>query len=144
MKRILAIISGVILFSGMFSLAGAQSNLLSPKLKTQLVPLQKVYKIGDPVNVKLEMNNLGYDTVKYDSQAVAVNDTLVVIGPGERPKTYIAGTFQTAGSFKFLAPNQTITLVNDWDISSQYLIDTPVGTESNLKAMIWMVFRRPM
>jgi len=94
-------------------------------LKTRLVPLQQKYFIGQPMLFRLEMTNVGNTTIMYDSQQVAVNNSLKITGPDEVTCPYIGGSCQTLGYHKPIKPGETVILFDKFDITSQYFIDKP-------------------
>jgi hypothetical protein len=96
-------------------------------LRTRLVPLEKQFVLGQPMKFRLELKNFGQGAVRYDSQGVGLNGSLLVRDPQGRPVRYIGGSFQTMGQSPLpsLAPGKTAVLFDALDLASQYLVVRP-------------------
>ncbi len=95
-------------------------------LCTRLVPLEKQYVLGRPMNIRLEMKNVGQKKVEYDTQQVANNNPLEVHDPQGKRVGYIGYRGQTmSGRLPSLAPGSSVILFNDFDLASNYFIAKP-------------------
>ncbi len=96
-------------------------------LRARLVPAQKEYVIGQPAKFRLEMKNFGRHAHRYDSQGVAVRDTIRINDPDGKPVPYVAGMFQTGskGDAPSIAPGKTVVLFDKHDLTNYYLFVKP-------------------
>ena len=96
-------------------------------LRTRLLPAQKEFFVGRPAKFRLEMKNFGKSDRMYDSQGVSVNGSIRISGPDEAPVRYVAGSFQTSGSSRSIAPGQKVALFefDSLDVADQYLMVKP-------------------
>ena len=96
-------------------------------LRTRLLPAQKEYFVGRTAKFRLEMKNFGDSDRTYDSQGVDVNGSIRISGPDGTPVRYVAGSFQTWGSSRSIAPGQTVALFEfeSLDVADQYLLVKP-------------------
>ena len=74
---------------------------------------------------RLEMQNVGTGTVQYDPQQVAVNASMIVIGPDGKERPYVAQYCQTQGSPKSLKVGDRAVLFDNLDVAAQYLMTKP-------------------
>lgn len=91
-------------------------------IKTRLIPLQQEYILEQPIKFRLEMTNVGSQSVLYDDQQVDVNNPLIVKGPDGKETPYIAGSVQTLGGPKPINPAEVVILFDGLDVASQYYI----------------------
>ncbi|MCD4727925.1 MAG: hypothetical protein K8R46_09700 [Pirellulales bacterium] len=96
-------------------------------LRTRLMPVQKEYVIGQPAKFRLEMKNFGEHARRYDSQGVAVHNTIRISDPDGKPVPYVAGMFQTGrrGDAPSIAPGKTVVLFDKRDLTNHYLFVKP-------------------
>jgi hypothetical protein len=111
---------GIVLFGTGLSFILGQSQPMAPMIKTQLIPEQKEYVLGQPMKILLRMENLSSETVKY--KAEGFDDMLAIDGPDNQPVPFIEWCYMTLAAASTLLPGQSVILTEDWDISSQYLI----------------------
>jgi hypothetical protein len=108
--------------------ASKESDAWGPEedgLRTRLVPAQERYVLGQPAMLRLEMKNFGRQERTFDSQKVRVNNSLIVIGPDKKPARYVAGSFQTFGRGEPIAPNESVVLTEEIDVTEQYSVVKP-------------------
>lgn len=106
----------------------AKKNETSQIIKgvtTKLIPLQQEYILGQPIPFRLEMTNNGSSIVNYDSQQVAVNDSMTIKDPEGQYVPYTSSMFQTLGGSRPLKPGETVILFDQLDIASQYQLAKP-------------------
>jgi hypothetical protein len=94
-------------------------------LRTRLVPAQEEYVVGRPAKFRLEMKNFSERERTYDSQGVTVNGSIRVNDQDGKPVWYVAGSFQTGGHSRAIAPGQTVVLFDGLDLATQYLLIKP-------------------
>lgn len=91
-------------------------------LSVKLTLLDVRSSIGRPVRVRVDLVNNGPTTMFYDAQGVDYG-SFEVKGPAEAP--LIAEHGQTFGFLKPLMPGQSVALLDQYDLATEYLIDAP-------------------
>lgn len=81
--------------------------------------------LGGPIQLKLEVKNVGDGPAAYDDQQAATNDALLVKGPDGSRVPYVGGSFQTMGQTTTLPSGESRTIFASLDVSVPYLIDRP-------------------
>jgi hypothetical protein len=71
------------------------------------------------------MKNFGRHECMYDGQQADCNCSIRVSNADGKPVRYVAGSFQTFGHSKSIAPERTVVLFDDLDLASQYLFVKP-------------------
>jgi hypothetical protein len=109
--------------------ASAQTEAWGPRdddRQTRLVPSADHFTLGQPMEFRLELKNVGKTAIYYNTQQVAINGSLEVRDPQGRTLPYTAQMFQTAGGkLPALMPGNVVYLFEGLDIDSQYLIVKP-------------------
>lgn len=94
-------------------------------VKTRLVPSNEKYVLGQPMEFRLEMTNVGESTVKYDSQQVKVNNSMLIRGPDGKIALYVDMYHQTIGGPRPLKLGETVTLFDRYNVEEDYYIAKP-------------------
>jgi hypothetical protein len=94
-------------------------------LEIRLVPISEEFVIGEPMLFRLEMTNVGDETLPYWPTSYMVNDPMIVKGPNGKSVAFMGGSCQTAVWLEFIEPGETIILVGSYDVTSQYDIVSP-------------------
>ncbi|HJQ97438.1 MAG TPA: hypothetical protein VJ826_03935 [Candidatus Polarisedimenticolaceae bacterium] len=94
-------------------------------VRTSLSTPQTEFVLGKPMVFRLEIENIGERVVRYDSQQVAVNSSMSVVGSDGAQIPYVAMTVQTGGGPRPLQPRERSVLFEALDIADQYLITSP-------------------
>jgi hypothetical protein len=101
---------------------------LLPKLQKillTLTPLKSSFALGEPMPFRLEMTNGGRETLYYDNQQAAVNDSMIVRDSKGGTVPHIALPVQTAGAYRPIEAGRTVVLFDGFDLASQYGIRRP-------------------
>lgn len=107
------------------------------RLKTKLIPLNKKYGIGQPMRFRLEMINITSSPVEYMvPSSITINDPMIVKGPKDKLVPYIGRSYGAGEIHAFINNRQTISLVDDFDISSLYHIVEPGRYTIQFKGLI--------
>jgi hypothetical protein len=96
---------------------------LLPKLQKvtlTLTPLKSSFTLGEPMPFRLEMTNRGRETLYYDDQQVAVNESMIVRDSKGGTIPHIARQVQTAGAYRPIEAGRTVVLFDGFDLASQY------------------------
>lgn len=94
-------------------------------VRTRLVPAETSFSLDQPMRFRLEMQNVGSETVQFDPQQVDVNNSVIIAGPGGKELPYIAPWCQTLGGPRPLKPGEQVVLFDGLDIAEQYLVTEP-------------------
>ncbi|MFL5329845.1 MAG: hypothetical protein ACJ8C4_13125 [Gemmataceae bacterium] len=94
-------------------------------LATRLTVVTKEPVLGQPVQLKLDIKNVGTTPAKYDDQQAMVNNSLEVLGPEGKPVPSVGMSTQTIGSETTLAPAAEKSVFGSLDITEQYLLEKP-------------------
>ena len=89
-------------------------------LRTRLTILDHTPGLGEPVRVRLEMENVGTDVIAYDWQQVAVNNAFDVQNLDGSRTVYVGGSVATAGGEYKIEPGEIVVLFDDLDVAGQY------------------------
>ncbi|MCE5186338.1 MAG: hypothetical protein LLF76_09460 [Planctomycetaceae bacterium] len=94
-------------------------------LQTHLVALSNEFAIGRPMLFSVQLRNISTETLFYMNTAYMVNDPLIIKDAAGATVPFIGGSSQTAASDACIEPNETITLVDRYDMRSQYHLVKP-------------------
>ena len=94
-------------------------------VRTCLMPVGTNFALGQPMQFRLEMENVGKRTIEYDSQQVAVNESMLIKDSAGKECPFIAPGCQTGGSPAPLEPGKKVVLFEKLDVAEQYLILKP-------------------
>jgi hypothetical protein len=98
---------------------------LKQSLRISLIPHDENFVIGQPILFDIEMQNIGDETVMYGRTSWMVNNPMLITDSNGATVPYIDTSYQTIVGLEFIEPNQTIKLVKDYDVTSQYHIVKP-------------------
>jgi len=107
--------------------AKERDRTLQEGLKLSLVPLSDGFVIGEPMLFCLEMTNISESPIAYEKTFfLMINNPITVIAPDSKRLEYLSSSVQTAfGPPVNIAPNQTVVLVEEYDVTNQYNIIKP-------------------
>jgi hypothetical protein len=94
-------------------------------LEIRLLPVSKEVVIGKPMLFHIEMTSVSDDTLEYWCTSWVANDPMVVKGPNGVNVPYMGGPAQVAFWHEYIEPGETIVLVDNYDVTSQYHITKP-------------------
>lgn len=106
----------------------AKERALDPNLRgvhTRLTPLGMPFKVGEAMLFRLELVNDGPAELVYDDQQVGVNGSVSVKDKQGNPARYTGRPTQTWGTDKYIRAGQTVVLLDNWDLGSQYKLTKP-------------------
>jgi hypothetical protein len=92
---------------------------------THLTAVTEEFVIGKPMLFKLTLINDGSNTIYYDDQQAAVNESMTITDARGRRQPYVAPMCQTCGEPESLAPGASAVIFERLDISKQYEIVKP-------------------
>ncbi len=92
-------------------------------LRSRLTLLTESPAVGSPIRFRLEVRNFGDEATSIDLQRYAPFRVFKAQLPDETSAPFIAMTPQTTGEDKVLAPGETITVWDDVDATSLYLLE---------------------
>ena len=98
---------------------------MASDVRTSLVPVGTNFVLGQPMQFRLEMENVGKRTIEYDSQQVALNHSMLIKDSAGEECPYIAPSCQTVGGPCPLEPGKKVVLFDKLDVAQQYLIQKP-------------------
>jgi aspartate carbamoyltransferase regulatory subunit len=101
------------------------SDKLKKGLVIDLIPQSKEFVIGQPMLFDILIKNISDETLRYTQTSYMTNDPMIVKGPNDEQLLFIEGDCQTLIGPAFIEPHETITIVKDYDVRSQYHIVTP-------------------
>jgi hypothetical protein len=113
-------------------------------LELRLVPLSEKFIIGKPMLFRVELYNASGESLPYTAVGGGgmVNAPMLVKSPDGTELPYMDTSYQTlAGGTEFIEPNETVELVKEYDVRSQYHIVRP-GTYSFQLNLRWGI-RKP-
>jgi len=94
-------------------------------IKYVLTPLSEHFVIGEPMLFRLEMKNTGDGPVLYTRTSFMVNDPMDVVGPDGSEIRYADVDYQTSVGPDVILAGETIVLMEQYDVTSQYSIVEP-------------------
>ena len=94
-------------------------------LATRLTLVTKEPTLGKPIQLKLEIKNVGNTPAKFDDQQAMVNNAFEVQGPAGTPVPFVGMSTQTMGVETTLAPGAEKPVFGSLDITEQYLLEKP-------------------
>lgn len=89
-------------------------------LEVHLVPSSEEFIIGRPMLFRLELKNVSTETLFYENTAYMINDPLIIKDASGATVPFVGGDCQTALCEECIEPNETVTLVEQYDVRSQY------------------------
>lgn len=92
--------------------------------KTQLIPANTEYSVGQPMIFHLVMKNVGNDIKWYDNQAIG-HDTLSIQDENRNEVYCKQGPFQTLGADRPIDAGEIVSLFENRNISDEYVIVKP-------------------
>ncbi len=92
--------------------------------QTQLITMDEKYFVGQPMKFSLVMRNVTESRKWYDQQGIA-NDPFVIKDSGGQKVYNKAPDFQTGGSGQPIDTGEIVTLIENIDITTEYLISQP-------------------
>lgn len=93
-------------------------------------------KLGEPVEVSLNVTNNSGGPAKYIPGAAESWDGFEVLGPDGKAVPYIGGGVQLCGRTLEISPGTAKTLIERLDITDQYCLPLPVATSCGIAAVI--------
>ncbi|MHC4087815.1 MAG: hypothetical protein ACYSWZ_10040 [Planctomycetota bacterium] len=97
-------------------------------IEFRLIPLTEEFEVGLPMLFRIEMVNVGGEPILYRATgptAVVANDRLNITGPNGKTIQYVDTSYQIAGWPNVILPDETIVLVDNYDVVRQYNITRP-------------------
>ena len=95
-------------------------------IEYKLIPLSEDFAVGRPMLFRINMVNVSDLSVLFmDTRSVMVNDPMAVIGPNGEDIKYVDTSYQIAVGHEVILPGETITLADNYDVTSQYGIVKP-------------------
>lgn len=91
--------------------------------RVQLIPASAEYTLGQPMKVHLVMKNVSGMTKWYELQAIG--SSLQLTDPDGRPVLSKRPIVQTMGSSKAINPQEIVVLLEDVDITRDFVISRP-------------------
>jgi hypothetical protein len=118
-------ITALIALALLGSCSSAPEHPRFPDVRPRLVLLDPAPAVGTPLRVRLELVNDGDAAVLYDAQGSNCNGSIRLLGSDGRSVPFIDGPRSTGGSFQELAPKSSIALIDETDLTRQYLVSKP-------------------
>lgn len=104
----------------------------------RLIPLSNAFVLGQPIPLRLEIENTSNETLGYTRTSYMVNDPLEVKDPNGRPVPYLDSSYQTMIGVDFVEPGEMVVLVERYDLYSQYHITKPGRYTIQFKKEIYL------
>lgn len=99
---------------------------LKRSLKLELVALNEEYVIGKPILFRLDVTNVSESPITYRTSSIVMDYNPMVIKDSKGDTVfYTGGDCQTGAMEKTIQPNETLTLCDKYDATSQYHIVKP-------------------
>ena len=93
-------------------------------LRTRLFAEKRIFRAGQPIPLKLEMENVGDQTKSFTSPCVPDNGTLIVVGVQGKKAPYIGGSSQVGVGPNKLDPGLSREL-RSFDLAEWYYLRVP-------------------
>lgn len=97
-------------------------------IEFRLIPLTEEFEVGLPMLFRIEMVNVGEEPILYRATgptAVVANDRMIITGPNGKAIKYVDTSYQIAVWPGVILPDETIVLVDNYDVVRQYDITRP-------------------
>lgn len=97
-------------------------------IKYRLIPISNGFVIGQPMLFRIEMINVSGTPILYmgtSPTSMMVNDPMNITGPNGETIDYVDTNYQIVVWSDMILPKETIILVDNYDVISQYLITKP-------------------
>lgn len=92
-------------------------------LRTRIAAIGLTFQVGEPLLIRLEVENATEASIEYSAQQVEINEPFVVTGPDGRRIGWVGITRQSASSnVPKIASRQRKVLVSGYDLAIDYLI----------------------
>ncbi|MBC8114171.1 MAG: PD40 domain-containing protein, partial [Candidatus Saccharimonas sp.] len=102
-------------------------------LRTRVTSLTEKPAVGQPLRVKIELQNIGKAERTYQSQRADPDYLLDVVGPDGKPAEFIKGGSGIPVQALKIKPDETVVLREDVDVASMYLLANPGRYEIKLR-----------
>ncbi len=97
-------------------------------IEFRLIPLAEEFEIGLPMLFRIEMVNVGEEPILYMATgptSVVANDRMIITDPKGKAIKYVDTSYQIALRSNVILPDETIVLIDNYDVVSQYNITRP-------------------
>ncbi len=97
-------------------------------IEFRLIPLTKEFEIGLPMLFRIEMINVGEEPILYvetGPTSVVANDRMIITDPKGKAIKYVDTSYQIALRSNVILPDETIVLIDNYDVVGQYAITRP-------------------
>lgn len=101
---------------------------LKKGIEFNLIPVTEEFVIGQPMLFRIEMTNVIDTPILYTaaaSSSVVVNDPMTITGPNGKIIKYVDTSYQIVVWPDVILPDETIVLVDNYDVVRQYYITKP-------------------
>ncbi|MBC7820021.1 MAG: hypothetical protein IAG10_24325, partial [Planctomycetaceae bacterium] len=102
-------------------------------LRTRVTLLTEKPAVGQPLKVKIELQNIGKVERTYQSQRADPDYLLDVVGPDGKPAEFIKGGSGIPVQTLKIKPDETVVLWEDVDVASMFLLPKPGRYEIKLR-----------
>lgn len=97
-------------------------------IEFRLIPLTEEFEVGLPMLFRIEMVNVSEEPILYRAtgpSSVVANDRMNITGPNGKNIKYVDTSYQIAVGPDVILPDETIVLVDNYDVVRQYYITRP-------------------
>ena len=97
-------------------------------IEFRLIPLTEEFEVGLPMLFRIEMVNVSEEPILYRATgptSVVANDKMIITGPSGKTIKYVDTSYQIAVWSNVILPDETIVLVDNYDVVRQYNITRP-------------------
>jgi len=97
-------------------------------IEFRLIPLTEEFAVGRPMLFRIEMLNVSEEPILYTATgptSVVANDRMIITGPNGGIIKYVDTSYQIAVLPNVILPDETIVLIDNYDVIRQYYITRP-------------------
>jgi len=97
-------------------------------IEFRLIPRTEEFEVGRPMLFRIEMVNVSEEPILYRATgptSVVANDKMIITGPNGKIIKYVDTSYQIGVWLDVILPDETIVLVDNYDVVRQYYITKP-------------------
>lgn len=97
-------------------------------IEFRLIPLTEEFEVGRPMLFRIEMLNVSEEPILYRAtgpSSVVANDQMIITGPNGKTIKYVDTSYQILAGLDVILPDETIVLVDNYDVVRQYYMTKP-------------------